>query len=339
MKQRGFRYCSTCHSKLQKWGKTKAGTPRWRCPQCTSTNTRARPDIAKALILERFVTWLLGKQSQTEVAGSANAARTWRMRTAWCWNIVPKPVLTGEQYPILLLDGIRVGSLVCLIVRTPAYVVAWHWAPYEASTTWDKLLLQLPVPFVVVCDGQKGILLAIARCWPQAAIQRCHFHVWQNVRTKLTLNPQTEAGKQLLWLMKGLLKGLATREQTNLWIGYLEVWEQTHGSFLRERTYTENPRPGKRKWRYTHERLRSAYRQLAKLLRQDQLFTYLDDKLLLQTQQPIPRTTNYVEGGINSQLRTKLKLHRGMSEEHQRRLVEWYLYSRTEDPKPTRKFL
>lgn len=80
----------------------------------------------------------------------------------------------------------------------------------------------------------------------------------------------------------------------------------------------------------------SAYRQLTKLLRDDQVFTYLDEQLLWQTNQPIPRTTNYVEGGINSQLRTKLKLHRGMSEEHQRRLVEWYLNSRTENPKPTR---
>lgn len=339
MKQRGFRYCSTCHTKLQKWGKTKAGTPRWRCPQCASTNIRARPDRAKALRLEQFVTWLLGKQSQTETAGSANAARTWRMQTAWCWDIVPKPALTGQQYPILLLDGIRVGSLVCLIARTSAYVVAWHWAPYEASTTWDKLLVKLPAPTVAVCDGQKGVLLAIVRCWPDVRIQRCHFHVWQNMRAKLTLNPQTAAGRQLLQLARGLLKGLLTLEQANLWIRYLETWEQTHGSFLKERTYAENRRPGTRQWRYTHERLRSAYRQIAKLLRDDQLFTYLDETLQEQTKQPIPRTTNYVEGGINSQLRTKLKLHRGMSETHQRRLVEWYLYTRTEEPKPTRKFL
>jgi hypothetical protein len=46
-----------------------------------------------------------------------------------------------------------------------------------------------------------------------------------------------------------------------------------------------------------------------------------------------------MEGGINSQLRTKLKLHRGMSEEHQRRLVEWYLYGRTEGAKPPRNCL
>ena len=264
------------------------------------------------------------------------SARTWRAQTVWCWDIVPKPILSGEAHPILLLDGIRVGSLVCLIARTPEYVVAWCWAPYEAGTTWDKLLHQLPAPVVVVCDGQKGILVSIPRSWPSARIQRCHFHVWQNVRSKLTLFPQTEAGRQLLLLAKILLKGLHTVEDAEHWKAKLVAWEQVHGDFIRERTVNPNPKPGQRKWRYTHERLRSAYRQLTKLVKDNQLFTYLDNSLLQQTNQPIPRTTNHVEGGINSQLRTKLKLHRGMSEEHQRRLVEWYLYSRTESPKPPR---
>lgn len=242
------------------------------------------------------------------------------------------------MYPVLLLDGIRVGSLVCLIARTPQHVVSWTWVPYEAGTTWDKLLERLPPPVVVVCDGQKGILVSIPRNWQGATIQRCHFHVWQNVRSKLTLFPKTEAAQMLLLLTKILLKGLYTKQEAEVWKTKLAVWEQIYGSFIRERTYVDNPRPGQRKWRYTHERLRSAYRQLSKLVRDEQLFTYLDEQLLQHTQQ-IPRTTNYVEGGINSQLRTKLKLHRGMSEEHQRRLVEWYLYSRTESPKPTRKFL
>ncbi len=334
MKQRGFRYCSTCKHKLQKWGRTNAGTSRWRCSSCTSTCIRARPDLSKSLLLERFVNWLLGKQSQEELGV---AARTWRAQTAWCWQVAPKPILSGEVYPILLLDGIRVGNLVCLIARTPQYVVSWCWALYEAGTTWDKLLSTLPTPTVVVCDGQKGILVSIARNWPTAQIQRCHFHVWQNVRNKLTLFPQTEAGKYLLLLTKILLKGLHAQEDVIRWQSKLEVWEELHGDFIRERTVNPNPRPGQRKWRYSHERLRSAHRQLSKLVRDQQLFTYLDSGLLTQTnQEPIPRTTNYLEGGINSQLRTKLKLHRGMKEEHQRRLVEWYLYTRTESPKPTR---
>lgn len=286
------------------------------------------------------MTWLLGKQSQTELQLPGNlTGRMWRKQTEWCWSVAPKPLFTGEAYPVLLLDGIRVGSSVCLIARTRQYVVAWAWVPYEASTTWDTLLYQLPAPTVAVCDGQKGIMLSIARNWPNTRMQRCHFHVWQNIRSKLTLHPQTEAGKHLLLLTKILLKGLHTREDTEGWKAKLKVWEQLYGDFIRERTVNPNPKPGQRKWRYTHERLRSAYRQLAKLVQDEQLFTYLDEQLLRQTQEPIPRTTNHVEGGINSQLRTKLKLHRGMSQEHQSRLVEWYLYSRTEDPKPTRNFL
>jgi hypothetical protein len=244
--------------------------------------------------------------------------------------------LSGEAYLILLLDGIRVGSLACLIAQTPAYVVAWAWVPYESSGYWDMLLSRLPPPIVVVCGGQKGILLSIARSWPTASVQRCHFHVWQNVRSKLTLKPQIEASQRLLLLTNILLSGLHTVEDAERWKAKLDAREQLYGNFIRERTITPSLKPNQQKWRYTHERLRSAYRQLTKLLKDDQLFTYLNPGPQTLANQPIPRTTNYVEGGINSQLRTKLKLHMGMSENHQRRLVEWYLYIRTEAPKPTR---
>jgi hypothetical protein len=335
MKQRGFRYCSTCKCKLQKWGKTAAGTQRWRCLNCINTGIRNRTDLTRAFTLDRFVSWLLGKQSQIELTIDVTD-RTWRNQTSWCWDIIPKPELTGEVYEIILIDGIRVGSLVCLIARTPSFVITWHWVGWESSYTWLELLEKLPAPTIVVCDGQKGILLAIARCWPTTRVQRCIFHVWQNIRTKLTLHPQTTAGVELLHLAKDLLRGIKTQDLTDQWIKKLKAWEQTHGDLIKERSYTINPAPSQRKWWYTHRGLRSAYRQLDKLLRDNQLFTYLETDL---TEELIPRTTNYVEGGINSQLRTKLKLHRGMNEEHQRRLVEWYLYNRTNDQKPTRNFL
>lgn len=333
MKQRGFRYCSTCKSKLQKWGRTKAGSPRWRCPKCKGTAVRDRPDLTKALMLERFVAWLLSKQSQAELGIKP---RTWRKQIAWCWEVVPRPEISGEVYSILLLDGIRIGSLVCLIARTPKYVANWHWAYWESSNTWEELLKQLPAPAVVVCDGQKGILLAIGRCWPNARIQRCHFHIWQNVRSKLSLHPTTQAGQELLALTKHLLRGINTQEEAATWAKSLYGWEERWRDLLKERTLRDNPPPHKRKWWYTHGKLRSAYYQLRKLVESNQLFTYLETDL---TDQPIPRFTNHVEGGINSQIRTKLKLHRGLSQQHQQRLVDWYLNSRTEAQKPTRKFL
>ncbi|HUC96813.1 MAG TPA: hypothetical protein VMR16_04085, partial [Candidatus Saccharimonadales bacterium] len=70
MKQRGFRYCSTCKNKLQKRGLTAASTQRWYCPQCASSATKPRTDLSQAFTLERFVAWLMGKQSQTELSHS-----------------------------------------------------------------------------------------------------------------------------------------------------------------------------------------------------------------------------------------------------------------------------
>lgn len=339
MKQRGFRYCPTCSHKLQKRGLTAAGTQRWLCVHCVSSATKPRADLSRTYELERFVAWLMGKQSQTELKLPGDVTdRAWRTQTAWCWGVVPCPEQTGEVHPVILLDGIGVGSVVCLVARTPEYVIGWCWVGWESSHAWAELLEQFPGPAVVVCDGQKGILLAIARCWPTTKIQRCIFHVWQNIRVKLTLHPQTTAGQELLQLTRDLWQ-VKTLEQASNWQQKLVTWHKHHGDFIRERTYKTATEPGRRRWWYTHRSLRSAYRQLAKLLRDKQLFTHLEKDLLTKTGQLIPRTTNYVEGGINSQLRTKLKLHRGMNEEHQRRLVEWYLYTRTEDPKPPRKFL
>ncbi len=168
--------------------------------------------------------------------------RMWRKQTSWCWDIVPKPERTGEICPIILLDGIGIGSLVCLIARTPEFVIGWTWVGWESSHTWAKLLAQFPRPTVVVCDGQKGILLAIARCWPQARVQRCIFHVWQNIRVKLTLHPQTEAGRELLQLTRDLWQ-VKVPEQATHWQERLETWHKRYESFVRERTYIQDPKP------------------------------------------------------------------------------------------------
>ena len=318
---------------MQKRGKTAGGKQRWLCIKCSRSHSLGHETQQQSRLLDRFVSWLLGKQSQTELS---IPDRTWRAQTSWCWNIIPKPVITGEVYEIILIDGIRVGSLVCLIARTPTTVITWLWVLYESSYTWSELLIKLPSPTVVVCDGQKGILLAISRCWPKTYVQRCIFHVWQNIRAKLTLHPQTQAGIELLQLTKDLLRGIKTKELADQWIKQLQLWEQTYGNFIKERTYISNPAPSQRKWWYTHRGLRSSYKQLDKLLKDKQLFTYLETNL---TEELIPRTTNYVEGGINSQLKEKLRLHRGLNQTHQQRLVDWYLYSRTKDQKPPRNVL
>lgn len=332
MKQRGFRYCSTCSTKLQKRGLTAAGTQRWYCSHCVNSATKPRPDLSRAFTLERFVHQLLGKVSQSELT---LPSRTWREDTAWCWDMSPPMPQTGEIHPVLLMDGTRVGQQVCLIVRSPLYVVGWCFAPWESSTTWDKLLSTIPAPTVIVCDGQKGILLSVARNWPQTRIQRCLFHIWQNIRTKLTLNPQTEAGVDLLTHYRCIWE-MTTSVLARQWEEVFYEMYRYHQEFLSERTYRRIPMPGKRNWWYTHRNTRAAYRQIDKLLRNKQLFTHLEDDLREIVGLPIPRTTNHMEGGTNSTLKGQLYIHRGMPSSHQQRLTEWYLYDKTEDKKPPR---
>jgi transposase-like protein len=240
-------------------------------------------------------------------------------------------MLSGEIHHTVIVDGIRVGSQVCLIARTTSHVIAWVWVPYESSQYWIELFRLLPPPDYVVCDGQKGLLKALAICWPQTIVQRCRFHAWLNIKTKLTLRPESRAGQELLSLTRDLLH-VQTRRQARRWKRQLKQWYKKHQAFVNARTVKSDPRPQERRWRYTHERLRSAYRQLTKLT----------DDLLRSSYRPspeLPSNTNYLEGGINSQIRTKLKLHRGMPAAHQMRLVDWYLYGRTESPKPPRKCL
>ena len=239
--------------------------------------------------------------------------------------------MTGEIHNAIIVDGIRVGGMVCLIARTIKYVIIWVWVPYESSEYWIHLFRLLPQPKYVVCDGQKGLLKALAICWSDVTIQRCRFHAWLNIKTKLTLNPESKAARELLQLTRDLLH-IQTRRQARHWKHQLKYWYAKHNKFIDERTVKYNPKRGERRWRYTHERLRSAYKQLYKIT----------DDLLRSSYRispELPHNTNHIEGGINSQIRTKLKLHRGMPQAHQMRLVDWYLFSRIEGQKPPRNCL
>jgi transposase-like protein len=277
-------------------------------------------------VLETFVKWLLSTGSQSNLPV---IARTWREQTVWCWHVdVPMP-LTGEVHFCLIIDGIKVGNAVCLVVRNVDYVVAWQWVPYESTAYWSGLLQMLPAPHYVVCDGQKGMLRAIATVWPDTTIQRCRFHVWMRVKKHLGLNPRLVAGQELLQLGKDVLCTVNTQYQARDWKYRLQAWHTRHDAIINERVAVTDPKLYAKKWRYAHKSLRNTYALL---------HDHVDD-ILQSSFHPnpkLPSTTNHIEGGINSQIRTLLKTHRGMPRHHQQKLVEWYLYSRTEAPKPPR---
>lgn len=84
-------------------------------------------------------------------------------------------------------------------------------------------------------------------------------------------------------------------------------------------------------WTRTHARLIKARNSLNTLVRNQTLFTYLEPALVVEDD-PIPATSNLIEGKINSQLRAMLRRHRGMSLLHQVKAVLWWCQRHTEHP-------
>lgn len=193
--------------------------------------------------------------------------------------------------------------------------ISWLFAERESFASWVLFLERLPEHDVAVIDGQKGLQAAIHYLWPLAKIQRCIVHIERLARIKLTRQPKTSAGKELLALVKRLFR-VHTSKQRGRWLCVYHRWERRHADFLKERSYGEPLMGRKRTWWYTHRNIRAARSLIRNAL--PHLFTFIDYPY-------VPRTTNHVEGGVNSRLKELVHRHRGLSQDRKQVLVAEYL--------------
>lgn len=134
-----------------------------------------------------------------------------------------------------------------------------------------------------------------------------------NVTRHLTRNPRTNAGRALRRLVMDL-SNVHEEDTAIAWQLQLEQWWQSFGHLTRERTMFRNGQFG-----FTHARLRKAWTLVRLIVRKNLLFPHIT--------YGNPRTTSRLES-LNAQIRDLLRRHRGMSEEHRRRAVEWFLTTR-----------
>ena len=280
---------------------------------CGASSTRKRPDVTRREQLRGFVMWLIGKSTQAEADGTSSG-RSFRRRTAWCWDLSPRLGPAETFYHAVLVDGIWIGTWCLLIALSDSgRVLAWQWCARETTAAWKALLCQIPAPGILVSDGGSGLPSALRQVWPETKHQRCLFHLQMNITRHLTRNPRTNAGRALRRLVMDL-SGVIDEEAAIQWQLRLEQWWQTFGHLTNERTLLKNGRFG-----YTHDRLRKAWLLVRLVVRNDVLFTHIT--------YGNPRTTSALES-LNARIRDLLRRHRGMTEEHRRRAVEWFLATR-----------
>lgn len=318
--------CPTCGFKMKRNGKTKAGSQRWRCVGCNASCTHSN-DVSHR-ILSKFLKWLLSKDSQLDMVGQG---RTFRRHAMRFWKIWPMPEFIDEIHRVIYVDGIYLTRGICILIAcSDKYVLSWHLARGETSYAWKALLERIAPPDMVVTDGGSGFAKAIAEVWPKTKVQRCTFHAFCQVRRYTTSRPKLKAGIELYGLAKDLL-GIKTLYQADLWVEHFMQWCDFWGDFLEERTRVDG------RFQYTHERLRKARRSLVALINKGTLFTYLDPELTIE--KPMPATNNRIEGGVNAQLRSVLRNHRGMSLLRRIKAVYWWCYMHTECPLPASEIL
>ncbi len=119
----------------------------------------------------------------------------------------------------------------------------------------------------------------------------------------LTTNPRLPVAKELKSLAHQI-----TRSSRLDFEKSLEKWEQKWKDFLQEKPYGEDG-----KWHFTHRRTRSAFYSLKRNL--NALFTFENYPV-----KQVPRTNNAIES-LNSILKMRLRLHRGLSKEKQELLI------------------
>lgn len=328
--------CGVCDSKLVKNGSTSAGRTRWRCRSCGASVTQSRSDVSARAVLDAFLSWLLGKSAQKELA---KPDRSFRRHIAWCWDIpVPQPSVTGEIYRQIIVDGTYFGTWCVLVAHNGSHVIGWQWCASESKAAWGELLRRFPAPDVIVTDGGRGLRSALDRYWPRTKIQRCYFHILAAIKRHITLKPRLHAGREILELTRDLMRVDSLDDAAN-WMAAYASWESRWASFLTERTYAKAglERPSwaraNQRWWYTHIRLRRAQALFRQLIRDKALFTWLNENYLdSEGNRTVERTTSRLEGGVNAAIKRLLRDHRGLPEEHARTAVDWLLNSLTEHP-------
>lgn len=309
---------------MQKRGKTTTGTQRWFCVTCKISSTRKRPDTRERHLHRWFVRWLVGTASLIEIAGQIRLCReqvTELFRPFWYRWVPESPQLIG-CVRILIVDAVYMSGRVnaALIGCTPIAVCSWSFAERECYAAWGQFFRQYQAIEVIVMDGQKGLHKAFSGCFPHAQVQRCLVHVERFVRCHISRRPRTQAGREL-WVLTRSLWQVETEYDALCWRMRFFSWEAMHHQFLSERSIS----PTTNRWWYTHRKIRAARAHIHNALPYLFTFTQASD---------IPRTTNHVEGGINSRLKELIRRHRGLSSTRKRVLAAHFLASKTPEKPP-----
>lgn len=160
-------------------------------------------------------------------------------------------------------------------------------------------------PSCITMDGERGVMRAIRKVWPQAKIQRCLYHIQREGMRWLRTYPKTQAGRELRCLL-GSLCYIQSVKERDLFIQAFQRWLEKHLDFV---------------WSLPKGNVASKdLKRTIALINNaiPDMFHYLKDP-------NIHKTSNVLES-FYSRLKSDYRRHRGLTQEHKIQYLTWYCY-------------
>ena len=229
----------------------------------------------------------------------------------------------------LKIDGSYFKRWGCaLAYKEGKEVIFWNFVERENYLSYYLDLSEITKLGYVIkgitSDRHPGLVWAIKTLFPpDLPHQYCLVHLQRFCQTFLTQNPQTQAGRELLELVR-LLNQITSHYEANIWLRWLDRLIERYKDLIKQRTYFRDE-TGKKSWWYTHKNLRRVFRALNNA--KNNLFFYLDYPGLA-------KDINGLEAEF-SHLKEKTSLHRGLKRERKKNLVKWYFYFKSKEKKPS----
>jgi hypothetical protein len=309
---------------------TRGGYSRHYCKNCSSYFTDRRPHISDKNKFVWFREWVEGKRSIAQLARvSPYSERTLKR---YFYSQLPRcPVwhIQRRERVNLLIDGTWFPNKVCLVLYRDSNIkmtILYRLTDGERFGELQEDLRNIKSTGIeiesVTCDGAANILRAVREVCPEAVLQRCTVHIAMEIETWLTRNPKTEAAQELLRMVR-LLSRVETNEQAQVWIRGFVEWHQKHESFINEKTVDEESG----RWWFTHKMLRRSDSHIRRAI--PEMFNYT-------MHEKVPKSSNSIEAFFGH-LKDNLRIHRGLSNEHFRDFVKWYLFFKSNVDKIPKK--
>lgn len=255
--------------------------------------------------------YIEGKQTLLQLAKKYNVSeRTIRRdlkgvrfvhKIAKCKDVVIQLDTTywGRNFGLMVIkDALRNKILWHRYVRNETiaqYMEGVYWLQSEGFKIYGAVI-----------DGMRGLAQAL---YP-IPVQMCQFHQILITRRYLTQEPDLEASSELLELVKNI-----TRMDKESFVGAFDGWYEKYKDVLNERVHDK--RIKRHTPPYMRPRLRSAYLSLKRNM--PLLWTFYD-----HPETGLPNTNNAIEG-VFSDIKGKLRVHRGISKENRKKLLDEYI--------------